>query len=617
MKRIYYLIVLLSLMSLSSCQDFLDTKPTDFLSPVNYFTTMNQLNYARAAVYSNLGGAMTTYPNYETFAQADEAFMRMKDMSTGPFNYFYNSADIYILGIWKNLYASIDRANVLLDNIDKNPDLPQKSRDIIRGEMLFLRGYFYFQLACYWGGVPLKTHATTDIVNVNIARASLEDTYAQILSDMTAAEALVPGIDDIKKSGAVTKSAVRGLLARVNLYMAGEPLNDKTRYAEASKWAKMVMDDPLAAHALNASYPQVFINLAADKYDLKESIWEVEYWGNNTTQWAEAGNNGYINGPQACGTNVGWGIVYAYLGITNKLYDVFEDGDNRKWWDIACFIYGPKPTKWMLYPAGDQTTKNTLYPGKWRREYETLMPQATSSTPINVPLLRYADILLMYAEAENEINTGPTTAAINAVNAVRERGWSTGVKTITVTNGGSGYTTAPTVTFSAGSGTGTNALYIPFTATGIAIITNKAVTAITLNRDLTGVTYYAEGQYTTPPTITISGGGGTGATATATIWQKTDADLTAAQTASKESFLAVIQDERMRELNMENFRKFDLLRWGIFLTVNQNMAIDMKAQNFDPAFVKYYSNVSVRDLLWPIPSVECVENASIVQNPLW
>jgi len=292
MKKIYYLIVLLSLMSLSYCQKFLDTKPTDFLSPVNYFTTLEQLNFARAAVYSNLGGYMTSYANYLTFAQADESFMNRTTLTTGPWNYFYNSADPYVLATWNNLYNSINRANVLLDNIDKNPDLPKKSRDIIRGEMLFLRGYFYFQLACYWGGVPLKTTATTDIVNVNLARASLKDTYTQILSDMTAAEALVPRIDSIKVSGSITKSAVRGLLARVNLYMAGEPLKDKTRYTEASKWAKMVMDDPLAAHVLNPSYPQVFINMAADKYDIKESIWEVEYWGNNTTQWTEAGTRG-------------------------------------------------------------------------------------------------------------------------------------------------------------------------------------------------------------------------------------------------------------------------------------------------------------------------------------
>jgi hypothetical protein len=299
--------------------------------------------------------------------------------------------------------------------------------------------------------------------------------------------------------------------------------------------------------------------------------------------------------------------------ITSKFYDVFENGDNRKWWNIPGFNYGSKPTKTMVTHPVVQSVKNALYPGKWRREYETVTPQAATSTPINNVLLRYADILLIYAEAENEINTAPTLPAIKAINDVRERGWSTGVKSITVTSGGSGYTTAPTVTFSAGAGTN----IIAPTAIGTATISGGAVTAINLSRDLTGVTYYAEGQYTTPPTITITGGGGTGAAATAIIWKKSDADLTASQTASKATLLAVIQDERMRELNSENLRKFDLLRWGIFLQVNQDLGNRMTIEGYAAAFVKYYTNVSERDLFWPIPSVEAVANRAIEQNPLW
>lgn len=218
----------------------------------------------------------------------------------------------------------------------------------------------------------------------------------------------------------------------------------------------------------------------------------------------------------------------------------------------------------------------------------------------------------MYAEAENEVNNGPTPAAIAAVNLVRQRAWSNGVKSVTITNGGSGYTTAPTVTFSAGAGTG----FWPKTATATATITGGAVTAITLNRDLTGVTYNVEGQYSSPPTITITGGGGTGATATAAIYMKTDGNLTAAQTASHDAFLSFIQDERMRELNMEGLRKADLIRWGLFLKVNQDMGNKI-LQEWPAGTVqaKYYSNVTQRDLLMPIPSTEIITNQKMTQNP--
>src|SRR5690606_21627162 len=86
-----------------------------------------------------------------------------------------------------------------------------------------------------------------------------------------------------------------------------------------------------------------------------------------------------------------------------------------------------------------EAAKYALRPAKYRREYETKIPKADNRTPQNTPLLRYADILLMYAEAENAIN-GPTPEAVNAIDQVRRRSWSSGVRTITVTNGGSGYT---------------------------------------------------------------------------------------------------------------------------------------------------------------------------------
>src|SRR6185312_13634035 len=271
--------------------------------------------------------------------------------------------------------------------------------------------------------------------------------------------------------------------------------------------------------------------------------WEVEFYGNNadaaTKAFAEWTNNGYINGPTSANGSA-TGNAPAYMSITSKFYNVFEDGDLRKWYSIAHFTYvnsqvnGQKTLKDI--PATEKD-KWVYQPAKWRREYEAI-PRGTSVVSgINMAMLRYSDVLLMFAEADNALN-GPTADAIAAVNKVRERAWSSGVKTITVTNGGSGYTTAPDVTFSAGNDS---------TAQGTAILTGDQVTAITLNRDPDGVTFYKEGKYSAPPTITITGGGGSGATATATIYDIHDGDVTAAESASKESFLSFIQDERMRE----------------------------------------------------------------------
>lgn len=618
MKRIYYTPVLIFLMSLVSCKDYLETKPTDFLNPGNFYTTEAQLLAAKASAYNNLGANQLhgAWANYLYDWHGEEGYMNRLIIHPG--NYFYSSSENYSTGLWGNLWDGINRVNVVLANVNKNPEIRQEIRDVVRGEVLFLRAYYYFTLVQYYGGVPLKIEPTSSVIEVDVPRASLEETYRQIIKDLEEAEPLVLGIADIGHGGQVSKSAVRGMLARVNLHMAGAPLNDKTRYAETRKWAKMVMDDAEAGHNLNPSYPDVFIKLARDEYDIKESIWEVEFWGNRQDQYIETGNIGAINGIRSTNQPNGTGGAEAYVNITSRFYDVFEPGDNRKWWNIAHFYYlgttaapVPNGTKNLYNLPATQEEKNRaqrFYPGKWRREFEVLYPKHSVTTPQNYQVLRFSDILLTFAEAENEINDGSTTEAIEAVNRVRRRAWSTGVKTITVTNGGSGYTSVPVVTFSDDTGSG---------ATATAKISGGKVTTITLNRDLTGVKYFQEGDYSSVPTITISGGGGTGAEAIVTVYSKDEADLTAEQTASKESFLALIQDERMRELGFEKLRKGDLLRWGIFLEVYQKMTNRFEQESPGALIITKFKNATERDLLMPIPEKEITTNRAMVQNLGW
>lgn len=619
MKKIYYLFTaLIVVINFGSCKKFLDTKPSNFVDPNVYFVTAEQLNFALAAVYHQLGvpGTYGAYTQYMLGFSGDEAHMNRNTL-IGPHSYNYVTNNTFLTAYWNAFYLGINRANVLLANIDNNTAIDQGIRDQIRGEALFLRGFYYFQLVQYFGGVPLKITPTASIVDVNIARASIKEVYDQILKDMTAAEPLVADIKILGFGGKVSKSAVRGMLARVCLHMAGNPLNEVSKYEDAKMWASKVIGDTESGHALNPSYPDIFIKLAADKYDTNESIWEVEFSGNLMDEYKETGNQGYINGPQVAAGSVSAtvnGISVAYMRINAKLYDIFEPGDNRKWWSIAHFSYtaaGPVGAKTMNVPIPTtQVAKYNFFPAKFRREYEVVMPRGTASTPQNISLLRFTDVLMMYAEAENEIN-GPTLDAVQKINDIRRRGWSTGVKTITVTNGGSGYTTAPTVTIT-GGGTG---------AAATAVVTGGVVTAINLNRDLTGTTFFQEGKYTSAPTITLSGGGGTGATAVATIYNLTEADVKPADKASKIAFRNFIRDERMRELNLEVSRKADLHRWGIFTQTMQDMGSTFRQDVQTPAgfiLAQYYlDGAQPRNIFWPIPEVETSLNHAIIQNTGW
>ena len=615
MKMKYIFLVPFLVSALFSCQDFLETTPTDFLSPANYYETAEQLEYARASVYDVLGdGALYgTYANYLFAWEADIGYMNRSTLTTGPWNYNFSTSDGYQSNYWQNLFRGINRANVVLDNLDKNEEIDQEFRDRIRGEVLFLRGYFYFLLVQTHGAVPLFTEPTASVDNVDAPRTPIREVYDQIIQDMETAEPLVPDITELGFGGAISKSAVRGILARVNLTMAGHPLQDESRYQEAKKWAKMVIDDPIAQHEMNPEFHDIFIKMAADEYDIKESIWEAEFYGNGLDDYRETSNIGWINGPIGY-PNTGTGRMVFYMNITAKFYNSFEVGDARKWWSVALFRYartdvnGQKDFQYDLLPT-TEAAKYNLKPAKWRREYETFLPKSETRTPINEPLLRYTDVLLMYAEAENAIN-GPSQEIVDIVNSVRRRGWSDGIKTIEVTNGGSGYTSAPTVVFSEDTGSGAVANAVIDSTTGEVI-------EIEMIRDPEAITYYEEGHYSAPPTITLEGGGGSGATAVATIHRKEDANLTLDQFGSKADFLKLIQDERMREFSFECLRKFDLLRWGIFLQVHQDMANTIAQDAPGAWYIINYSNVSEKDLFWPIPSNEITVNKAIEQNPGW
>nr|WP_121273241.1 RagB/SusD family nutrient uptake outer membrane protein [Pedobacter schmidteae] len=611
MKLKYYCLLVLVFAAVAGCKK-LNTNPKDFLPPEAYYDTKEKLNASLAGVYDVLGstGLYGSRMCYLLGLEADEGYYARSTTPIGPHEYNFTAGHANISLYWTSLYTGVTRANALLANLDNNPQIDKAVRDQIRGEALFLRGYYYFMLVQSFGGVPLVLKPTLDVDDIDIPRATDKEVYDQILTDMKAAEGLVAGIRTLGYGGRVSKSAVRGILARVCLFMAGYPLKDVEKYKDAREWAKKVMDDTEAGHDLNPSYSDIFIKYARDEYDIKESIWEVEFWGNNAEAFTEAGGVGYLNGPASANTETGEG--FGGVRATASLYQLYKVGDLRRDWSIASFTYnatGALGSKTAITTVGVATLYNRTS-GKYRREYELVLPKSRSVTPINFPLLRYADVLLMFAEADNELNGTPTQEAIDAVNKVRQRSMSTGVKAFTLTNGGANYTSAPTVTIS-DPGTGG----VRAQATAAISTSTKKVTGITLAFD--GVTGTQMGRNYTTATVTITGGGGTGATATATVHKLTDANATATDIASQESFRQFIQDERARELCFETLRKGDLIRWGVFV-FRMNQIGDLVTQQVPTAYwAQRYHNVKEKHLLWPIPTSEMAVNNALKQNPYW
>ncbi|WP_119080117.1 RagB/SusD family nutrient uptake outer membrane protein [Chitinophaga alhagiae] len=413
------MIVFILLISQMSCKDFLDTKPSDFLSPATYYATEEQLNVGLNGVYDILAD-LSTYGNLMQGymgLDADEGWFRR---TGGVQVYNVVPSDINITNLWRVFYKGVSRANILLANIQK-PEMDETKRANIKGEALFLRAYFYFVLVSNFGDVPMVLEPVTTPDGGNVARTPAKEVYAQIVKDMTEAETLVRPITELGFGGRVNKSAVQGMLARVHLYMAGWPHNDPAGYTEARKWAKKVIDAGI--HDLNPSYQQVFINYAQDKYDIQESILEVEFWGNSLPPYQQAGRVG-TNFGVLYGTTSVTGVSYGWVYSVAWLYDSYEAGDLRRDWCIA--PYTNSGANEIPRPA---TVRFNRYAGKWYRKYELASSDITSpNTPQNFALLRYSDVLLMFAEADNQVN-GPTAEGFEALNKVRRRGLGLPVNT--------------------------------------------------------------------------------------------------------------------------------------------------------------------------------------------
>ncbi|SMD13217.1 RagB/SusD family nutrient uptake outer membrane protein [Pedobacter nyackensis] len=449
MKKLLFLLSIIAV-TMVSCKKFLNTEPIDKISIKQYYTDEDGLTQALAGVYDPLGAYYGNDVIKNHNGCTDEGYYARNNTTGLPTN-SYDASNDGVAALWTMCYRGIDRANTLIANINL-PQMDETKRQIILGEALFLRGYYHFLLVQYYGNVPIKLEPTTNPADVFVSQSPAKVVYEQVLKDMKEAETKVSTSTALGFSGRVSKTVVEGILARVCLQMAGYPLNDNSKYAEALNWAKKVQSsgehalktsinpdpawtynaytatNPSVKQTLATAYSQIFINEAQDVYDTKESMWEIEFNGDRSGVYNELGGLGSQNGITMTATPFQGTIGYSYGFIrgTARLYKAYGAGDLRRDWVLTTFTYNGT--------TGVETaiTGATGYGrdcAKWRRIYEISKIKDKNQTAINAPVLRFADVLLMLAEAENQVN-GPTEIAYKAVNQVRRRGYGLDINTI-------------------------------------------------------------------------------------------------------------------------------------------------------------------------------------------
>lgn len=381
-----YLLVILSLMFFTSCTKFLKEEPKSSANSETVLNTPSGFDAVLLGAYSNLTGWGKMYSwdvlklneslvDYQFAPQAP-------DFSNGN----VLSSDYPVRFAWESLYKLISSANLVILNIDKIKDHPDKNR--IEGEAKFLRAWSYFQLVQFFGDVPLVTEIINDPSNFQPPRNAQAEVYQQIIADLQEAENKMN--ENAPQPSRVSRWVAKAYLVKVYLTMAGSPnnittVNGSSTYSLALDKAREIIASN--KYSINIPYNDVFQTV-----DDIETIWEIRI-------------------PDVSLFNHFTFLSQAIFTPAQSFINSFDPDDVR----------GPLNGIRSSYVYNGNTY--TFPAPTYIKFVDTIQyaqgQQFQSTLPVTV--IRYADVLLMAAEAENEVNGGPSADAYSWINSIRQR----------------------------------------------------------------------------------------------------------------------------------------------------------------------------------------------------
>lgn len=421
MKNIIF--ILLFLFTLGACSDYLDTRAYDFVSPEEFYQTEKDAQMALAGVYSALATEDVYGNRYSCMiSNVDDLSFYVRPAASTVSHVYgndHNTSNTDIYNAWTAIYKGIESANILMERME-NSNIDEAAKSRIVGEAKFLRAYLHFLAVQTWKDVPLRKESFKDVSKSALPSTPQAEALDWIISEMEETLTMVDDNEYDLSPSRVKKSVVQGVLARVSLSRAGYPTNGgKPYYEKAAQYAQAVKDG--GKHSLNPDVYEMWKCMASDRYDTQynESMWEVEFIGARELDgnWTNGRIGNVIGNIQKNGSTEGLGYSYWFYGGSLRLWDLFDSNDKRR--DLTMAPYQIDAKDAYIYWKDNQIVQRAC--GKYRREWETLMPRHKNYTQENYPIIRYADVLLMLAEAENEANLSPTALAYQAVNTVRER----------------------------------------------------------------------------------------------------------------------------------------------------------------------------------------------------
>ncbi len=439
-KALTYSALALATLSLSSCNDWLTEETPGTTKVSEFFTSLSTAEAVVNAAYVPMTWEFGTtyYPEwYFGDIVSDDALKGGQDINDGADlreleNFKANSDNEILLGYYRAQWQGIQRANLAIDEIPTTrietegdeAEKQAKYRDRYLGEAYFLRGFYYFRLARMFGGMPLIDYVIKSSNQWAQTRSTMDETLNFAIEDFKRAENLLWKKDEYsdEELGRATKGAAQAMLLKANLYRAdylrnaGNETEAQKYFAEAAKWGKEVIQS--RQYSL---WPNYLDNFRLANENGRESVFEIQYTEEATSDY---GGEGYTRGTMttilqrsrsSAFGEAGWG----YDRPTQNLYNEYEAGDARR-------------DETILVPTDEQieTPAQEIYCGDrmLNRKYAMYndganggiykLAHATRSPKNNIQI-RYADVLLMYAEACCE--SGDLPSAKTALKEVRDR----------------------------------------------------------------------------------------------------------------------------------------------------------------------------------------------------
>ena len=439
-KALTYSALALATLSLSSCNDWLTEETPGTTKVSEFFTSLSTAEAVVNAAYVPMTWEFGTtyYPEwYFGDIVSDDALKGGQDINDGADlreleNFKANSDNEILLGYYRAQWQGIQRANLAIDEIPTTrietegteADKQAKYRDRYLGEAYFLRGYYYFRLARMFGGMPLIDYVIKSSNQWAQKRATMDETLNFAIDDFKRAENLLWEKDKYSNEelGRATKGAAQAMLLKANLYRAdyqrnaGNETEAQKYFAEAAKWGEKVIKS--RQYSL---WPNYLDNFRLANENGRESVFEIQYTEEATSDY---GGEGYTRGTMttilqrsrsSAFGEAGWG----YNRPTQNLYNEYEAGDARRDETILVPTDVQIETPAQEIYCGDRmlNRKYAMYnDGTNGGIYKLAHP---TRSPKNNIQIRYADVLLMYAEACCE--TGDLPSAKTALKEVRDR----------------------------------------------------------------------------------------------------------------------------------------------------------------------------------------------------